>query len=66
MVSLISDLLRQTALAKNATCFTSFGVIASNLACRLVNNVEFDSSDRILISFFFQELCWVESQSTQC
>ena len=30
-------------MAKNATCSTFFGVIAPNLACRLVNSVEFDS-----------------------
>ena len=64
MASLIWNLLRQTALAKNATSSTSFGVIASNLVCRLVSSVEFDSSDRILISFFFQEIHWVKPQST--
>ena len=56
MASLIRNLSRQTALANNATCSTSFGVIASNLVRRLVNSVEFDFSDRFLISFFFQEI----------
>ena len=41
-----------SALAYNATAFISFGVIASNLVCGLVNSVEFDCSERILIFFF--------------
>ena len=56
MASLIWNLLRRTALPRNTTCSTSFGVIASNLVCRLVSSVEFDSNDKILISFFFQEM----------
>ena len=64
MASLISNLLWRTALAKNTTYLTSFCVIASNLVCRLVNSVECYCSDRILISFFYQEISLVESQST--
>ena len=44
------------SLAKNATSFTSFGVTASSLVCRLVNKVEFDRSHRTLLSVLFQEL----------
>ena len=62
MASIISNLLQRTALAKNATSSTSFGVTASNLVCRLVNSVEFDCSNRILIFFFFQEISMVEVQ----
>ena len=58
MTSLILNLLRQTALAKIAKVPTSFSVIASNFVCRLVNSVEFDSSDRILIFFSFKKYSW--------
>ena len=53
-------------MAKNAAASISFGVIASNVDCGIVNSVEFDRSDRILISFFFQEISVVETQMTRC